>query len=216
MDARLEIVTPAVDIMLASIADLRAAAGLSRSDASRDEELTALGKRISAEIVDACGIAVGKGAEPTLRKERVRETFRCSGNEVLVLARRHNVEIVTVTENGAEVTLDARSVDVEAGLVERWVDGRWTCWQARETVVTYDAGFDTVPPSLSGVVTDLARIRLSGASADPLVKAITVDVDGVDSVRTERWVGGLAASDGTGFPAGFSARLERFMNRAIG
>lgn len=206
------VITPAADTLLAPIADLRVAAGLSHDDESRDEELTALGKRISADIVEACDIAVGEGAEPTLRKERVQETFAACDGSVLILSRRHNVQVVSVEEDGIPVTFDPRGVNAESGLLERWVDGRRSFWRSRQTVVTYDAGFETVPASLVGVVADLMRIRLSDASADPLVKATTVDIEGIESVRTERWVGGLASSDGSGFPQGIMARLGRYVN----
>lgn len=208
----LTIVTPAPDPSLAPTEVMRAAAGLALDDDSRDEELTALGLRISAEIADTCGISVGEGGEPTLRKERVSETFSGAGDEVLILSRRHNVEIVSVEEDGQTVTLDARAVDREAGLVERWVEGCRGRWCAGEIVITYDAGFDTVPPGLIGIVTDLARIRLSEASADPLVKAVTVDVEGIDSVRTDRWVGGLGGKSGASLPVDVMARLSRYMN----
>lgn len=215
MGACLEIIAPAEDTLLASIEAMRVAAGLAADDDSRDDELEAIGERVSAEIVEACAIAVGSGAEPTLRQERVAETFTLCGDEVLILSRRHNASIVSVTENGTAVTLDDRSLDGEAGLLERWVDGRRSCWSAREVVVTYDAGFEDVPRSLEGAVVDLVRIRLSAAAVDPLVKGVTVDVEGIESVRTDRWVGALPGTGNVGIPADIMARLERFVNRQM-
>jgi hypothetical protein len=210
----LVITTPADDHALAPIEAMRAAAGV--ADDSRDDELEALSLRISAEIVDACDVAVGEGAEPTLRKERLTETFSGHHDDALILSRRHNVEIVSVTEDGVTATLDARSLESEKGLLYRWIDGRKSFWNAREIVIVYDAGFDTVPPGLVGVVTDMARIRLSEASADPLVKAVTVDVEGIDSVRTDRWVGGLPSGKSNGgLPPDIMARLARFMNYQV-
>lgn len=210
--SHLVITTPADDTSLAPIEAMRAAAGLVSGDTSMDSELIALGRRISAEIVEACRIAVGEGAEPTLRKERLTETFSGCGDETLILSRRHNVSIVSVTENGSEVALDARSLKSEVGLLERWIGGHRSRWTANEIVVVYDAGFAISPASLVGVVTDLARIRLSQESADPLVKAVTVDVDGIDSIRTERWVGGFGNASSSGFPVDLMARLSRFIN----
>jgi hypothetical protein len=130
----------------------------------------------------------------------------------MILSRRHNVEIVSIAENGTPVTVDDRSLQSEAGLLQRWVGGRKSLWAADEIVVVYDAGFDSVPPGLIGIVTDLARIRLSEASVDPLVKAVTVDVEGIDSVRTDRWVGGLGGKSNGGLPPDIMARLTRYMN----
>ncbi len=213
--SHLVVTTPASDIGLAPIEALRAAAGLSVGDTSRDAELTALGRRISAEIADACRIAVGEGGEPTLRKETLTETFSGSGDDVLILSRRHNVKIASVTENGTVVSIDDRGLQSEAGLLERWVNGYRSRWTAREIIVVYDAGFDTVPASLVGVVTDLARIRLSQASVDPLVKSVRVEVEDIDTVQTDRWVGSVPGSESSGLPDDMMARLARFVNPVV-
>ncbi len=213
----LQVITPAEDLLLASLAAIRAAAGLASSDTSRDAELTELGKRVSAEITEACRIAVGEteegeGAEPTLRRETVRETFCGSGQDVLVLARRHNVKIVSVTEDGRPTTLDARALRSEPGLLYRWIDGHQSFWTAREIVVEYDAGFETVPFSLAGVAVDLVRLRLSQASVDPLVKSTRVEIVDVETVQTDRWVGSTPGADTTGVPPELMARLGRYFN----
>lgn len=214
--SHLVITTPAADTGLAPIAALRAASGVASGDASRDAELTELGKRVSAEIVEACGIAVGEGGEPTLRKERLTETFSGCGEDVLILARRHNVSIVSVTENGTAVAVDARGLKSEAGLLERWIDGGRSRWTANEIVVVYDAGFDTCPASLVGVVTDLVRMRLSQGSVDPLVKSVRVEVTDVDVVQTDRWVGSTpGAGSGSALPPEIMARLSRFINPVV-
>ncbi len=212
----LQIVEPADELLLAPIEAIRTAAGLAAGDESRDDELTEFGKRVSAEIVEACRIAVGDGedepAEPTLRRETVKETFSGAGREVLVLARRHQVKILNVTEDGKAVTLDPRALRSEPGLLYRWIDGHQSFWTAREIVVEYEAGFETVPFSLAGVVVDLVRLRLSQASIDPLVKSTRVEIADVETVQTDRWVGATPGADATGLPPEFLARLGRFFN----
>ena len=212
----LQIIAPADDLLLAPIEAIRTAAGLAADDGSRDDELTEFGKRVSAEIVEACRIAVGEGedeaAEPTLRRETVKETFCGGGREVLVLARRHHVKILGVTEDGRPVTLDARALRSEPGLLYRWIDGHHSFWTAREIIVEYEAGFETVPFSLAGVVVDLVRLRLSQASIDPLVKSTRVEIVDVETVQTDRWVGATPGADATGLPPEFLARLGRFFN----
>lgn len=216
----LQIVEPAEDLSLVAITALRAAAGLQPGDTSRDAEMKALGDRISAEIVEACRIATGEGtdgagAEPTLRREKLTETFTGCGQEVLILSRRHNVKIDSVTENGTAVTLDARSLRSESGLLYRWVDGSWSCWTAREIVVVYEAGFEEVPFSLAGVAVDLARLRLSEGSIDPLVKSTRVEVVDIETVQTDRWVGSTPGTAETGIPVEIMARLSRFINPVV-
>lgn len=213
----LQIVTPAADTLLVTIGALRVAAGLAANDESRDTELTELGKRVSAEIVDACRIAVGDQedgmpVEPTLRREAVKETFSGGCREALILSRRHGVKITSVTEDGRAVTIDARGLRSEAGLLYRSIDGRQSAWLANEIVVEYEAGFETVPFSLAGVVVDLVRFRLSQAAVDPLVKSVRVEVVDVETVQTDRWIGATPGAGASGLPAEFLARLDRFFN----
>jgi hypothetical protein len=213
----LQIVTPASDLLLAPIAALRKAAGLAADDESRDDELTAIGLRASAEIVEACRIAVGEtedgdAAEPTLRREKVRETFSGCFKEVLILSRRHTVKIESVAQDGNPITLDARSLRSESGLLYRWSDGHQWFWTGQEIVVEYEAGFETVPFSLVGVVTDLVRLRLSQAEVDPLVKATRIEIPDIETIQTDRWVGATPGADATGLPADFMPRLARFYN----
>lgn len=212
----LQIITPADDLLLAPIEAIRTAAGLAAGDTSRDAELTEFGKRVSAEIVEACRIAVGDGeeepAEPTLRRETVKETFCGAGREVLVLSRRHHVKILGVTEDGRPVTLDTRALRSEPGLLYRWIDGHQSFWTAREIVVEYEAGFETVPFSLAGVVVDLVRLRLSQASIDPLLKSTRVEIVDVETVQTDRWVGATPGADSAGLPPEILGRLSRFFN----
>jgi len=205
------VTTPADDLALAPIEALRAAAGV--ADDSRDDELEALGLRIAAEITDACGIIAGKGGEPTLRRERLTETFSASNYDVLVLSRRHDIEIISVTDGGEAIILDDRALDSEAGLLERWIDGRQSTWRNREIVVVYEAGFeaDEVPTNLVGVVTDMVRIRLSEGATDPLEKSRSVEIPNVETVRIDRWVGSSPGAS-HGLPADILARLSRFMN----
>jgi len=212
------VTTPANDTSLASIETMRVAAGLASDDASRDTQLTSLALRLSAEIVNACAVVVGSGAPPTLRQERLTETFSPKGQSVgtLVLSRRHEVAIVSFTEDDEAVTLDAEAIDVESGLLDRLIDGTPSKWCASKIVVVYDAGFDEIPPDLEGCVADLARIRLSEASADPLAKAVTVEIPGVETVRTDRWVGGYpgqaSGKNTTGVPPEIMGRLSRYVN----
>lgn len=220
MRSQLAVIEAAEDLSLAPIEALRVAAGLSSSDDSRDADLTAAGLRIAAEIADACRVVVGEGGEPTLRRELLRETYSACDDDALVLSRRHKVEIVSVSHDGEPITLDARSLDGEAGVLERWVNGRRSRWRGRQVLVEYRAGFDDpLPPTLVGAVTDLLRLRLSADTRDPLVRASTVDVDGVESVRNEFWVGALPGSGGaasSGLPHDVLARLGRFKNAWIG
>ena len=208
----LKVVSPAANLSLTPIGALRVAAGLAASDASRDAELEALGLRISAEIVSACRVAVGSGGEPTLRRETLEETFQHPRTSALVLSRRHQVEVNSILIN--EQVLDAAQywTDEESGIVRRVNE---CTWFAGKIVVTYDAGFADVPADLAGAVTDYARLRLSAAARDPLVRGESVEVPDVMTTRTDYWVGEVPGAKAGGLPAQISSQLRRYKNLAF-
>lgn len=209
----LEVVTPAANLAMLTIDQMRAAAGLDFGDTCRDVQLTLLTARLSAEIADACNIAAANDGEPTLLRETVRERFRETYAAVITLARRHHVNITSVVVDGRVLPEDAYYVDGEAGLVYR-SDG-WA-WRARTITVEYLAGFSVTPPVVSGVMMDLVRLRLSEVSRDPLIKSERVKIDGVEEIETQYWVSATGSTKSTGpLPPEYVARLSRFMNYSM-
>src|SRR6185312_7968968 len=93
------VTTPASELSLLTVEELRAAVGV--TDASQDDALTALGARLSASIAKQCGVA-SDGVNPaTLLSETCTEVFRPTRfQQDLVLSRRPVTSITSVTENG--------------------------------------------------------------------------------------------------------------------
>lgn len=214
----LTVTSPAEDPNLVSIEAMRLAAGLVPTDASRDTELALFNKRISADIAVACRVAVGNGADPTLRQETLTQVFRKVGRRGLVLARRHNVEVVSIVLDGSSLAVDVDFyVNSEAGMLFRLRGDREIEWCGRMATVVYKAGFDTVPADLEGAAMDLARIRLSDASRDPMVKGERVDVPGVMERETSYWVGAVPGASSRGpVPTDIMAKLSRYTNVVVG
>lgn len=206
----------AADPRLMDVEQMRLAAGLQATDNSRDVELNLLNLRVSADITDACRVAIANGGEPTLKQETLSQVCRGGLRGPLILARRHNVEIVSAVADGTTLAADQYEVEGEAGLLWRLCDGAQVSWTERKIVVTYKAGFAEVPAALVGAASDLVRLRLSELSRDPLVKSQRVEVDGVETVETGFWVnaGGSSSSSGP-VPADILAKLSRFTNSAI-
>lgn len=212
----LVVTTPAASRKLLTSEQMRVAAGLASSDSSQDTTLNVLNDRVSEDICTACNIAVGSGAEPTLRQERLTETFRGVCTEELILSRRHDVEIISVTVDDDLADADTYEVNAEEGLLYRLDDDERTIWAASKIVVVYDAGFDTVPPGLVGAASDLLRLRNSETSRDPLVKMERVDVYEVEEIERQFWVSSAGSSNSTTtVPPEISARLKRFMNASV-
>lgn len=212
----LTITTPAESQQLLSQAQMRVAAGLASNDTSQDAALAEVGLRVAAEIAAHCGIAVGAGGAPTLNREKLTETFRVvEGFEMLVLSRRHDIAIESVTVD--DIVLDAGDyeVEVEEGVLYRLLSDCQVRWYARKIVVVYQAGFGSVPPDLVGAATDLFRLRRSEGSRDPMVRAEETDVPDVLRERTEYWVGSVPGSSDSGMPTSVASRLSRFANAPV-
>jgi hypothetical protein len=209
----LSVTTAADDISLLTAEELRDAAGV--ADDSQDSKLAIVGRQIAAMICAECCVAIGSGSgEATLRQETLTETYRNVCARELILSRRHNIEMVGVNIDESSVDLSSVVVNPESALIERVVNGSVMNWHGREIVVVYKAGFNEVPEHLKSVAADALRWRLSMTSRDPLVKSQNIEVVGVDSVRTDLWVGGLPGQDAGagGLPGYIAAQLARYRN----
>lgn len=207
----LTVTTPADDLALLTVAELRAAAGLAATDGSLDTELSALGRRVAASITAACRIARAGAVQPTLRSETLSETFRlsCERRE-LVLARRPIAEIASVTENGTVLESAAYESDDAAGLLYRLSADTRACWPAVKIVIAYTAGWATVPPDLALAASKLAAtVRAEDRRADPNLRS--EEIPGV--ISQTWWVG---PKDDPAIPGEVLDLLGPYINPVIG
>lgn len=208
MDSILSVTTPADDYALLTVAELRAAAGV--SDKKSDPALKAIGLEAAERIAEWCRIATANGSTPTVKAETLTETYRLHrGAETLILSRRF-AAVTSITENGATLTAGTDfEANGDAGLIKRLRGERECWWPCATVVVVYRAGFAEIPATIKGVVMDFVRMRLSQRGRDPLVRSETTD--GVDSVTYR---------DGSNGDSDFEeiarVRLSRFMNPVIG
>ncbi|MBP7339097.1 hypothetical protein [Niveispirillum sp.] len=209
----LTMITPAPDLGLLSVAELRAAVGLAVDDDSRDADLTVLGLEVAGRIASFCGVAPAGNAPTTLREEVVEEVWRL-GRPVasLVLSRRFVSAVESATVGGVSADTDLLELDGPAGLLSRLDSGdrycRWPC--GVKLTVRYRAGFSTVPDDLKAAGKDLLRLMDSGAGRDPLLRARQVDGVG----RDEFQIASGMVMDG-GLPKDIADRLSRFATVAI-
>ncbi len=212
----LVVTTPADDPLIMTAAQMRAAAGLADADHSRDAEFLLLNQQISARIYEACNIAVGSGGEPTLRQETLTETKLVPNGWPIVLSRRHNVEVTTLTGWSGVSVPDDYFVDAESGVIRYSTDPVVQVTPGRsKVVIVYKAGFEVTPPTLVAAASDMVRLSVSETSRDPLVKSVRIDVDGVDQVQTDYWVNSAGSTNTvTSVPPQIKAMLRRFFNPA--
>lgn len=205
----LSLITPASDLGLLSIAELRAAVGLAAGDTSRDPELTVLGLRVAGLISAFCAVAPAGVAPPTLRYEVVEDVFRLTGYVgKQILSRRWVTSIVAVTLDGDDVDTDLLAVEGPAGILYRLdADDRHVCWGPGKLVVRYGAGFAAVPDDLKACAVDLVRQMDSQGQRDPLLRAESADGIG----RQEYQIASGMAMEG-GIPSDIAGRLSRYRN----
>lgn len=209
----LTVTTPATDPWLLTIEQARVLAGLEDDDTAQDESLNQMRAVVSAQIYDALNIAVGNGAEPTIRKERLTERLLVRGPGPILLKRRHNVSVVSISGWSGFPSADTYYVEAEAGIIRAIAPSCGMPASPMVVTIVYDAGFEDVPPVLVGAAADLIRVRRSEIERDPLVKKMVVDVDGVDRVETEFWVTAAGSTTQTdAVPPIILASLKRFRN----
>jgi hypothetical protein len=207
------VISPASQLSILTDAQLRAAAGLDADDDSRDTELRALGAALSSDIAVACNVVDDGVNPPTLLQETVTETFWvCDRPPELFLSRRFVSSVTSVTEAGSTLTSSDHVLDAGAGLLNRVSGGRPWSWYTGEVSLTYIAGFAAAPPDLAAAAFDLAKIRLSYGSRDPLVKSESIEVPDIETRRLDFWVGALPGAAASPVPPEILSRLSRYMN----
>lgn len=218
MRQSITVTTAASSLSLLTNTQLRALAGIPDSDTSRDTEINALGKRVSADIMTACQIASDGTHAPTLLEETIKEVhwLRCR-QDMILLARRFVSSITSVAERDVIVVADDYAIDKEAGILERLCSTAPSLWLPGPVTIVYVAGFAaaSLPDELVGAAMDLARLRLSADGADPLEKASTITIPDVETRRVERWVGAIPGSVSGPLPEDIMARLTRFVTTVV-
>jgi hypothetical protein len=216
LDSLFTVTTPATDRTLLSIAELRSAVGV--ADQTRDVELKALGLRVADRITRACQLRADGATAPTLRKEKITETFRQTRvtsdprrhySSELVLSRRPIVSVTSVTEDGTALTSADYEIFASKGALRRLTGATAMFWYAATTVIVYDAGWDTVPTDIKFAAEQLARAYWFQNARDPALRQISVP--GV--IERQYWVGSAGDPD---IPQNVMDMLSPYMNPAIG
>jgi hypothetical protein len=180
----LAVTTPAPDLSLLTIEELRKATGV--GDNSEDADLEALGRRVAAAIARECKVSAAGVTPPTLRQETLTEIFRpTDAFDELLLARRPIVSVVSIVEDLATLQAADYEIVADAGYIRRLCDDRVTLWSAEKITVVYAAGWDVVPDDLSLAAAKLAAVFWTeGRKIDPSLKR--VKIEGIS--EREYWV----------------------------
>lgn len=179
--SKFTVTTPATELSLLTIAELRAAAGV--VDGGRDADLMGIGRGASTALARRCCIVDDGINPPSLLRETCTEVFRWSGCGPIHLARRPVTEVVSVTVDG--VAVDADDYEIVGGRnLWRLTADETTDWSSGKIVVIYVAGYASAPYDLKQAATKLVTALNAEASRDPNLKRETIP--GV--IEKEYWV----------------------------
>lgn len=181
--SRFIVSTASSDTALLTVAELRAAAGV--TDASRDEALSALGLQAAAAIARACGLASDGVNPPTLLSETCTETWRLPGCVATLMLSRVPVSSITlVTVDGTALDAANYEADAASGRLVRLSSDLPVSWSGAKVTVVYQAGFATAPPDLKLAASKLVAMLDTEAGRDANLKR--EDIPGV--MEREWWV----------------------------
>jgi hypothetical protein len=182
----LAVTTAASDKTLLTLEEIAAAVGGSSDTA----KLVALNNRVAEIIAGACGLQRAGTASLTLREETYTETFRLSCPVyALRLSRKPIVSVLSVDEAGASLAEDYDFEVTGGRSLARLYDDRPTQWAGGKIVVSYKAGWATVPNDLKELASKLALSLWSEQGRDPSLQRVRID--GIS--ERQYWVG--SASD---------------------
>lgn len=168
----LQVTTAATDPTLLTLAEIAEAIG---GSGHTEPKLNSLNARVSELIAAACGLERAGASVLTLRAETLTETvkLRCPLDE-LFLSRKPVVEVLTVTEAGTELTVDEDFELASDRSLRRLQSGDPCWWATGKTVVSFRAGFASVPPGLKELAAKLALVLNSERGRDPSLGSMDI------------------------------------------
>lgn len=179
----LTITTAATDTKLLTIAELRAAAGV--SGAGEDDALEAIGARVASTIARLCLVGDVPPTPPTLREETLTQVFRrYEGDEALTLARRPATSITSVVVDDLTLETTDYELDIASGLLYRLCDDYRTLWTGSKATIVFVAGWSIVPHDLKLAASKMVADIYATASRDPNLKRTRIEGVG----EREYWV----------------------------
>lgn len=164
----LTVVEPALTHDLIGLDDAKAALDIAGDE--QDTKIAGWIEQASAAINTHCG--------RVFPAEKVEETIRPNPNTVsLVLARFPITTIHSIVEGTTTLTADEYEADLQSGVIERLWSNRYACWSCDPVVVTYTAGFASIPADLQRACLVMLQHIQSNVGRDMTLKSsATTDI----------------------------------------
>ena len=130
--------------------------------------------------------------------------------EILALAQRPVIEVVSVASDGGALAAEAYQIDYDAGWVRAVSGSGIGYWTGGQVVVEYVAGFADIPDDVEAAVLELVTTRVAAQGRDPMLRSR----DGPTYGREEFWLGGGPGME-SGMPQRVAQDLEHYRLRAL-
>jgi hypothetical protein len=173
------VVTAAASRDLTDLDTVKAELDLSGVDANRDKRLTRYIKEASRAAENYCNrIFAAETVEDTFFPRRDPPlVIALEGLDPLQLIRWPIISVTSVLENGAALTLDTDyRIDADPGQLLRLDLNLYPRrWDALPIVVTYSAGYGSIPEDVSGAVIRMVVARQNAFRRDPNIDSESVD-----------------------------------------
>lgn len=164
----LTVLAPAASYDLVSLSDAKSALSITGSD--QDAKIATWIDQASAAISTYCGRVFA--VEQV--EEVIRPSYGCVG---LVLARFPVISIASIIEGEATLTSDDYEANLSSGTVDRIWSNRYACWSRDPVVVTYTAGFASIPADVQrACIVTLQHIQSNAGRDMTLRSSATTDI----------------------------------------
>lgn len=196
MTSKFIVNTPASDLKLLTIEEMRGACSISGN--GKDSDLIALEKRVALRLARVCKVRQDDTTPPTFRKETIIETFhyytnfgriwswnnidldlpnRINRSNAICLSRKFVTVVNSLTLGGTELTEDTDfEVQKTSGMIKRLYGSNINTVDltSNDLIVNYDCGFDTVPDDLKLAAEQLIRNYYFQNTRDSAVREIEI------------------------------------------
>lgn len=213
----LTVVTPAASQDLTTLTKVKSILSVSSTS---DAVLQFWIKQASGQIARFCNrVFVAEAVREEFWFEDANRVDDRDARRSVLLARYPVGVISTVSSDGVELAPADYRVDPESGLLARLSDDCLNLWSAHRVVVDYTAGYpaDNIPAELEGACISLVQEYRSASVREASVKAETIEIPGIETVRKDYWVGAIpGSSDTDGIPPSIAGQLSSFQRQALG
>jgi hypothetical protein len=165
----------------------------------------------SLDLVDLQTVKLELGIAPDdPAQDMIIERYNGHHPEILALAQRPVIEVLSVAMDGGALAVDGYQIDYDAGWLRAVSSSGVGYWTGAQVVVEYMAGFADIPDDVEAAVLELVTTRVSAQGRDPMLRSR----DGPTYGREEFWLGGGPGQQ-SGMPERVAQDLEHYRIRAL-